>query len=141
MSRVFLDTNIFIYLIENTGDLGRKASELLERLTLRRDLVYTSALTLGEVLTQPLSKGDAKLAEEYEQMLGSPGVTILDFDRAAARIYAELRLDRSIKAPDAIQLAVAAAAQCDLFITNDNRLSQKIVRGIQFVAGLDRVPI
>lgn len=141
MSRVFLDTNIFIYLIEDEGELGRKSVELIERLTARRDLVYTSTLTLGEVLTQPLSKGDARLADLYEEKLGSPGVHLLDFDRVAARNYARIRLDRSIKAPDAMQLSMAAAARCDLFVTNDERLSKKVVDGIQFVCGLDRVPV
>jgi predicted nucleic acid-binding protein len=141
MSRVFLDTNIFIYLIEDEGELGRKSMELVERLTTRRDLVYTSTLTLGEVLTQPLSQGDTKLAELYEEKLGSPGVHLLDFDRVAARNYARIRLDRSIKAPDAMQLSMAAAARCDLFVTNDERLSRKVVDGIQFIAGLDRVPV
>jgi predicted nucleic acid-binding protein len=141
MSRVFLDTNIFIYLIEDEGEFGRKAMELVERLTTRRDLVYTSTLTLGEVLTQPLSQGDLRLAELYEEKLGSPGVHLLDFDRVAARNYARIRLDRSIKAPDAMQLSMAAAARCDLFVTNDERLSRKVVDGIQFIAGLDRVPV
>ena len=141
MSRVFLDTNIFIYLIEDEGEFGRKSMELVERLTTRRDLVYTSTLTLGEVLTQPLSQGDLRLAELYEEKLGSPGVHLLDFDRAAARNYARIRLDRSIKAPDAMHLSMAAAARCDLFVTNDERLSRKVVDGIQFIAGLDRVPV
>jgi predicted nucleic acid-binding protein len=66
---------------------------------------------------------------------------LLDFDRVAARIYAKVRQDKSIKAPDAMQLSIAAAEQCDLFVTNDDRLSRKIVPGIQFVSGLDRVPI
>lgn len=141
MSKVFLDTNIFIYLIEDRGSYGKKAGELVERMTFRHDSVYTSTLTLGEVLTLPLQKGDVKLADRYERILTSPGVHLLDFDRVAARIYANVRQDKSIKAPDAMQLSIAAAEQCDLFVTNDDRLSRKVVPGIQFVSGLDRVPL
>ena len=141
MSKVFLDTNIFIYLIEDRGAWGRKAEALLERLTLRRDEVYTSSLTLGEVLVKPISVADFRLADAYERLLTSPGVHVVDFDKVAARSYASIRTDTSIKAPDAVQLAVAAAADCDLFLTNDDRLSKKIVRGIQFIAGLDQSPI
>jgi predicted nucleic acid-binding protein len=141
MSKVFLDTNIFIYLIEDRGVNGRRAAELLDRMTERRDSVYTSTLTLGEVLTLPLRKEDEKMADQYEKILTSPGVYLLDFDRVAARIYARVRLDKGIKAPDAMQLSIAAAAQCDLFVTNDDRLSRKIVPGIHFVSGLDRVPL
>jgi predicted nucleic acid-binding protein len=141
MSKVFLDTNIFIYLIEDRGALAKKSHELLTRMTLRRDQVYTSTLTLGELLTQPLSQGQTQLADDYERALTSPGVHLLDFDRAAARVYARVRQDKTIKAPDAMQLAMAAAARCDLFVTNDDRLSKKVVDGIHFVTALDRVPI
>ena len=141
MSKVFLDTNIFIYLMEDRGALARQATALLERLVVRRDHVLTSTLTLGEVLTHPLSLGQTQLADEYEEALNSPGVHMLDFDRSAARIYARVRQDKSIRAPDAIQLSVAASAKCDLFVTNDDRLSRKVIDGIQFIAALNRVPI
>ena len=42
------------------------------------------------------------------------------------------------KAPDAIQLACAAAAGVDLFITNDDRLSRKHVADVKFIASLER---
>jgi len=54
-------------------------------------------------------------------------------------MYASVRQDRSISPPDAIQLSCAAVAQVDLFVTNDDRLSRKVVPGIQFVAALDKV--
>ena len=63
---------------------------------------------------------------------------LLSFDRLSARTYAQLRQDKTLKAPDAIQLSCAANAKCDLFITNDDRLSRKIVPGIQFITSLDR---
>lgn len=140
MSKVFLDTNIFIYLIEDQGTNGRRVAALLDRLSARRDSVYTSALTLGELLVKPVTEGHVSLAAEYEAALTPPSVTLLGFDRGAARRYAEIRLDKSIKAPDATQLAVASSAEIDLFITNDERLSRKIVSGIHFIASLEKVP-
>lgn len=137
MSRVFFDTNIFIYMIEELGPRGDRVRAILERMSQRRDELVTSTLTLGEVLVKPLSTGDVGLADRYESFLNSPGVSVLPFDRASARAYAQLRLDRSLKAPDAIQLACAATARVDLFITNDERLSRKIVPGIQFIADLE----
>ena len=46
--------------------------------------------------------------------------------------------DRTIRAPDAIQLACAASGGTDLFITNDDRLSRKNVPGIAFIQSLGR---
>lgn len=58
------------------------------------------------------------------------------FDIDAASHYAEVRQDRSTRPPDAIEFACAAAAEMDLFISNDDRLIRKSVRGIQFIQPL-----
>jgi len=53
VTRVFWDTNLFIYLMEGSGDLARRVVDLRERMLARRDQLYTSTLTLGEVLVKP----------------------------------------------------------------------------------------
>jgi hypothetical protein len=58
-----------------------------------------------------------------------------------AMAYARLRADRSLRPPDTIELACAASAGVDLFITNDARLHSKQIPGIQFIVPLDRAPI
>jgi len=138
MSRIFFDTNLFIYLLEDTGALGARVSALIQRMSERRDELLTSTLTLAEVLVKPLSAGDVAWADRYERLLVTPGVSLISFDRSCARIYAQLRQDRTLKPPDAIQLSCAASAKCDLFLTNDERLSKKIVQGVQFIASLDQ---
>ena len=138
MSRVFFDTNLFIYMLEDYGERAVRVRHILERMSARRDELLTSTLTLAEVLVKPLASGDITLAELYEKLLSGPGVSVLPFDRSCARIFAQIRQDKSLKAPDVIQLACAANARCDLFISNDDRLSNKIVPGIQFIASLDR---
>ena len=135
MSRVFWDTNLFIYLIEGTGDRSRQVLELYGRMRERGDSLFTSALTVGEVLVKPVERNNDALRRRYEQALSS-GATVLPFGIDAAPQYAEIRQDRSIRPPDAIQLACAAAAEMDLFITNDDRLTRKSVRGIQFIQPL-----
>jgi predicted nucleic acid-binding protein len=141
LSRVFLCSDIWIYWIEDRDPWAKNIASLMERLALRRDLVLTSTLTLGEVLVHPYAHGATDLAQKYERALTSEGARLLNFDAKAAHHYALIRQDKTIKPPDAIQLAVAAAAHCDLFITNDERLSRKIVPGIQFISSLDRVPV
>lgn len=135
MSRVFWDTNLFIYLFENYGDLSKQATSLRQRMLERGDYLFTSALTLGEILVKPIEKEDDELARTYVEAIGLTA-TLLPFDRNTAIYYARVRKDRSIKAPDAIQLACAAQARIDLFITNDERLREKVVPGIQFIASL-----
>ena len=140
MSRIFWDTNLFIYLFENYGPLSQTTAELRKKMLRRGDQLLTSALTLGEVLVKPLENGDSVLYSRYETGIAASAL-ILPFDVAAAKIYASLRSDRSLRAPDAVQLACAAGAAVDLLVTNDNRLQKKHVNGIQFIVPLDRVPI
>lgn len=141
MSRIFFDSNLFIYLFEESGPRYARVRELLERMSERHDELLTSSFTLGEVLVKPYASADWSLANRYEQLLSTPGISLLQFDGASARVYARLRQDKTIKPPDSIQLACAASAGCDLFITNDDRLTRKVVPGIQFIASLERAVI
>ncbi len=140
MSRVFWDTNLFIYLLEGQGSLAKRVTALRQSMLSRGDQLITSALTLGEVLVKPLERGDLELARKYEEAILATSL-LIPLDAMAARIYALLRGDRSLRAPDAIQLACAAGARVDLFITNDLRLHGKQVEGIQFIVSLERAPL
>jgi predicted nucleic acid-binding protein len=137
VSRIFWDTNLFIYLIEDHGELSEQVVRLRKRMIERSDELYTSTLTLGEILVKPIEARDEVLGRRYEAALRQ-GATIIPLDIDAARLYAGIRNDRTIRPPDAIQLACAAQARVDLFITNDERLSMKSIPRIQFVSSLQR---
>lgn len=137
MSRIFWDSNLFIYLIEDSGDRGKRVAHLAQRMKERKDELIASTLSLGEVLVKPREAGDSALCQQYEAIL-LQHTELISFDEEAAKLYAEIRQDRTIRAPDAIQLACASRARVDLFITNDERLSRASVPGIQFISSLNR---
>lgn len=62
------------------------------------------------------------------------------FELEAARRYSEIRSRSRVRPADAIQLACAAAANTDLFVTNDSRLSGLAVSGVTFITGIERIP-
>ena len=140
MSRIFWDTNLFIYLLEGNNELSLATKHLRQNMLARSDQLLTSTLTLGEILVKPLQRGNNALCKEYEQVI-TKAALLLPFDAKAAWKYAAIRQDRSVRAADAVQLACAAAAGVDLFITNDYRLQGKKVEGVQFIVPLERVPI
>jgi len=140
MSRIFWDTNLFVYLLEENPEFSPVVAHLKRRMTVRGDELVTSAMTLGEVQVKPLEKRDPAAAGRFRNIIRQT-CTVLPFDVAAADIYAELRATSSVKSPDAIQLSCAAAAGVELFITNDKNLHKLTVPGIHFVTSLDRVPI
>jgi uncharacterized protein len=141
LANIFWDTNLFIYLLEGSPGFGAAVRDLRRRMLHRHDRLFTSAMTVGEVLVKPLASGHSSLAERYRALLLAPELTISPFRLDAAEAYARIRQDRAINPADAIQLACAAAADIDLFITNDGRLSRKNVPGIKFISGLSEAPI
>ena len=140
MSRIFWDTNLFIYLFEDYSQLSKRVGRLRRAMLERGDQLVTSTLTLGEILVKPLERGDNELARRYEQTIAASS-QVIPFDAQAAVIYGRLRSDRTLRAPDAIQLASAATAGVDLFITNDNHLQGRHVDSIQFIVALERAPL
>ena len=135
MSRIFWDTNLFVYLLEDKGELTERVGSLRERMIERNDELLTSTLTLGEILVKPLEAGDETLARRYEQAI-TAAATVIPFDPPAAYAFATVRRDRTIRPPDAIQLACASVAGIDMFITNDRRLNRKVVPGVHFIQSL-----
>lgn len=140
MSKIFWDSNLFIYLFEDYGELSAQVAALRQAMLERKDRLLTSTLTLGEILVKPIERGAIELARRYEEAVMTTA-SLLPFDVRAAKIYAQLRCDRTLRPPDAIQLASAAAAGVDLFITNDRRLQGKYVEGVQFIVPLQLAPL
>ena len=71
MSRIFWDSNLFIYLLEDHPEFSQAVADLRRKMLERGDQLLTSALTLGEVLVKPLALDDLDLSRTYEQMLAS----------------------------------------------------------------------
>jgi predicted nucleic acid-binding protein len=140
MSRIFWDTNVYIYLFEDFGRFSELAATLRTKMLRRGDQLVTSSLTLGELLVKPTARGDTELCRRYVKNITASSV-VVPLDEEAARLYAVLRCDRTLRSPDAIQLACAGVARVDLFVTNDARLHGKQVAGVQFIVPLERVPI
>jgi len=141
MAKIFWDTNIFIYLVEDSPVFGQLVEDLRRRMLHRNDRLITSTMTVGEVLVKPIATGNRVLAAQYREFFATPQIHVATFDLDAAEAYGIIRNDRTIGASDAIQLACAAAAEVDLFITNDSRLNRKNVPGVKFISSLQSAPI
>ncbi len=135
MSRIFWDSNLYIYLFEDHAVFAGPTRSLRERMRERGDELVTSTLTLGEVQVGPRRRQDHSLADRYGSLIRQIS-TIVSFDEEAAERYGRIRVNPAIRPPDAIQLSCASAAGVELFITNDKRLHRLTVPGIHFIAPL-----
>jgi predicted nucleic acid-binding protein len=137
MSRIYWDTMLFVYWIEDHPRYAKLIRQLLLKMEKRRDQLCTSTFAVGEALVGPRKAGSGEAATKMLNVFRSPFVEVIPFSLEAAEHYASIRANPSIAAPDAIHLACAAQARVDLFLTNDSGLIGKIIPGIQFIAGLD----
>jgi predicted nucleic acid-binding protein len=76
MSRVFWDTNIFIYFFEDYGRQGKSARSLRERMLRRGDQLITSAMTVGEILVKPRQLRDLELCNQYERAITATALVV-----------------------------------------------------------------
>ena len=140
MSKIFFDTNVFVYLFEDYEPFSSIVDAIWRKMVLRRDQLVTSAMTLGELLVKPTKLGQASVVQEYDRVIRSRA-QVVTFDASVAWRYASLRATHKLRNADAIQLACAAHFGVDLFITNDKNLHRLNVPGIGFIAPLEKVPL
>ena len=120
--KAFLDTNLFIYLIEENELYLNHVHKLLDFLENNKYEIITSTLTLGEILTKPYKDKRFDLVETYKEFFSE--MKLVELNNEVASLFAKVRADYSIKTPDAVQLASAIYVKADLFVTNDDGLSR-----------------
>lgn len=119
MSRVYWDTMLFIYWLEDHPQFAKRVDAIHSLMEKRHDQLITGAFTFGEVLAGVYRKGESKLADESKRMLRSVVAEVIPFTIETADRYAQIRGNLGIAPADAIHLASAAEAETDLFLTND----------------------
>jgi len=137
MSRVYWDSMLFIYWLEDHPHYAKQVDAIHSRMKQRQDRLITGAFTFGEVLAGTYRKGRTELADQFRTLLRGVVAEIVPFTVETAEHYARIRGALGTTPADAIHLASAAQAGTDLFLTNDKSLVGKIVPGIQFIAMLD----
>jgi uncharacterized protein len=137
VSRIYWDTMLFIYWLENNPQFARRVGAIRTRMEQRGDQLITGAFTFGEVLAGPYRIGALKAADEAKRLLKNAVSEIVPFTVETADHYAHIRGRLGVPPADAIHLASAAQAGTDLFLSNDKNLIGKVIPGIQFIASID----
>ena len=134
MSRIFWDSMLFIYLLEDHPEFSVRTRQLLGRARRRGDSLFTSYLALGEVTAGAEKSPQPRKATAMRQILNEMGFSYLPFGDGAVATFSRLRAKENVKVADAIHLACAASAGIDLFLTGDKQLTRLDIPGIQFIA-------
>ena len=120
-----IDTSPIIYFIEESEKYLSVIQGIFEYGKKDGNQLFTSVITLSEVLTQPLKNNRNDLVEKYKNfLLSSDDFTVYSIDPLISEKSALLRARYSIRTPDAIQLAVGIENNATLFVTNDTKLKK-----------------
>jgi len=137
MSRIYWDTMLFIYWLEDHPRYGDRVQQIFDRMRDRRDQLCTSSFAVGETLVGFHKRHAFETAARVRTFFGQDSVEVIPYTLETADLYAEIRAGTGLSSADAIHLACAASVGTDLFLTNDDELVGKVIPGIQFIAGLD----
>jgi predicted nucleic acid-binding protein len=137
MSRIYWDTMLFVYWMEDHPQYGRRVQAIHRKMEERGDILCASAFALGELLVNPNKLKKTNLAQSIRDFFQSSEITVLPFDTETAEIFSRIRAEHNVSPGDAIHLACAASARVELFLTNDRQLCRLKIPGIHFIAGLD----
>jgi len=124
VQRIYLDANVFIYLLEEYPAYVQALTELFSLIDSGGLQAITSELTLAETLVKPIMDSNLDLQQAYQDMLlTTSSLEIVPINTEILIEAATLRAkNRQIKLPDAIHAATAYVNQCQAFITNDKSL-------------------
>lgn len=121
-SRIAIDSNVLIHLLEETGPRARVAGELIDAIEAGR--VHGSMATLGlaEVLAGPARHADGARFELLAAEVRSIGLRFISLDAKVAEDAAWLRGAQALGLADAVHLASARVAGATAFVTDDQRI-------------------
>lgn len=125
MKNIYVDSVVFIYLLENSSIFSASAIALFRQFEENPYTVYTSVVTLTEILVKPIAAQNDVLQSSYTHLLETSGfVTLVSVSREVAVLAARLRATYTLRTPDALHIATALTMGCQAFITNDNALKR-----------------
>ena len=121
--RIGIDTNIFIYFLEDHPRYGAWCASLFDRIERGHNPAVTSTVTLLELLVQPYRDQKEELAQKIFALTSTyPKIEWVPLTMNLSDRAAELRARYCLSTPDAIQLATAIGHKATRFYGNDRGL-------------------
>ena len=119
--RYYLDSAPIIYDIEDTPPF---AAAVDVKLSVAGLTLITSEMARLECRVKPLRDGNSILLQDFDDYFTNTIAEIVPLTRDVVDRATEIRAQFNFKTPDALHLAAAIIANCDVFLTNDHRLSR-----------------
>lgn len=126
LNSIFFDTAPVIYYIEAHPGYGPLMKDAIAYFQSREGIVFTSVVTVTEVLPKPVSLNNEELVKKFMEFLSKgENINLLEISSTIAEQAGRFRGQySSLKTMDAIQIAAAVNIGADAFLTNDVKLKQ-----------------
>ncbi len=128
--RLYLDAAPVIYLIEYVQPFASRVEGII---TAAETELIVSDLTRLECRVKPVHDADSVLLGEFDRFFGSTIHEIVFLSAEVMDKATELRAQLGYRTPDAIHVAAALIAKCDVFLTNDHRLDRTPGIAVQII--------
>ena len=119
--RYYLDTAPIIYTVETAPQFAQRVDAILAMTGL---VAITSEMARLECRVQPMRQGNQTLLQDFDDYFASMIVELVPLTRDVIDEATKIRAQYHFKTPDSLHLAAAVIARCDVFLTNDQRLSR-----------------
>lgn len=131
--RLYLDSNIFIYMLEEPSGYEASVGELAANIDDGVIEALTSELSLAETLVKPFREAPEYVSVYQRYITSRPHLEVVPVSRSILIEAARRRAHLKVRLPDAIHVATAVNAGCRIFLTNDAEIkSSPDLEVIQF---------
>ena len=121
---IYLDTSPVIYAVEKIPPYAELLQPLWLLAASGKVQLVGSELLILETLVKPIQLGDQELITAFQNFLASQEMTLLPISSRILEKATQYRAKLGIKTPDAIHIATARLAKCDLCVTNDKAFTR-----------------
>lgn len=122
--KIAFDSSVLIHHANAHKRMGPRAKKALASVALGKDRGMISVVTVTEVLSlgKKNIQSDKEFAVLQRWLVGLTNLSIVEINTTMAIEAARMRINYGFKTPDALNLACAAEAGADVFVTGDKKL-------------------
>jgi predicted nucleic acid-binding protein len=132
-ARVYFDTNILIYVLENSAGYVDVCLPFFEAIADHSIIGCTGEITIAELLVQPIATNNLLGIQHIKALFASDAYfQTAAHDRETLELAAYIRATQKLKMIDAIHTATAIQSQCPYMLTHDKQLARR-VNGVEIV--------
>ena len=128
--RIYLDASPVIYIVER---VVQDFDYLEMRLFVPGDTLVASELTRLETRVKPIREDDHVLLAQFEAFFAQTVDEMVLLTREVMEMATLIRARYGFATPDTIHLGAALSSECDVFLTNDNRVAKFLEMSVEVV--------